>query len=147
MRRQMVTTMYNNNTNNNNNKNYRDNAQVVSWAWVKETQKRGHFIATFKGPLIIYHLRGRGARRRILGGITWFLWEQREGSVVTENPKGDHWKLWKDSEGGPLKFVWKTKTCGGAGRENHQKLLGGSLQWSNIQMGDRLNFTLFSPES
>ena len=44
--------------------------------------------------------------RRILGAITLFLGEVKGGSVLTENPKGgDHWKLWKDSEGGPLKFA------------------------------------------
>ena len=32
--------------------------------------------------------------------------EQKGESVVTENPK----KVWKDSEGGPLKFAWKMKT-------------------------------------
>ena len=40
---------------------------------------------------------------RILGGGDHLiLGEQKGGSVVTENPaeEGDHWKLWKDSEGG-----------------------------------------------
>ena len=36
---------------------------------------------------------------------------------------GDHRKLWKDSEGGPLKFAWKMKTVGEG--ESHQMLLGG----------------------
>ena len=60
---------------------------------------------------------------------------------------GGDWKLWQDSEGGPLKFVWKMKTWGGGDPESHQKLPGGSLRWSNIQRGDRLNFTSFSPKS
>ena len=37
----------------------------------------------YKGPVIIYRLGGR----RILGGITGFLGEQKGGSVVTLNPK------------------------------------------------------------
>ena len=42
-------------------------------------------------------IAGEGGRK-ILGGITWFLGEQKGESVVTENPKGgDRWKLWKDS--------------------------------------------------
>ena len=49
-----------------------------------------------------------------------------------EPKRGDNWKLWRDSEGGPLKFAWKMKTWGGGDRESHQMLLGGSLQWSNI---------------
>ena len=36
---------------------------------------------------------------------------------------------------------------GNWGRESHQKLLGGSLQWSNVQRGGWLNFPLFSPKS
>ena len=39
--------------------------------------------------------------------------EQKEGSVVTENPKG-----------GPLKFACKMKTWE-RDRESHQKLFGG----------------------
>ena len=68
--------------------------------------------------------------------------EKKGGSVVTENPK--LLKLCKDSEGGPLKFAWKTKTWGGGGRdrESHQKLLGGITS-----TGDRLNFTLSSPKT
>ena len=37
---------------------------------------------------------------------------------------GGGWKLWQDSEGRPLKFVWKMKTWGGD-PESRQKLLGG----------------------
>ena len=36
---------------------------------------------------------------------------------------------------------------GGGGRKSSKVIRGGSLQWSNIQRGNRLNFTLFSPES
>ena len=43
------------------------------------------------------------------------LGEQKGGAVVTENLKGgNHGKLWKDSEGGPLRFAWKMKKTWGA---------------------------------
>ena len=41
-------------------------------------------MTSAKGPVIIYRLGGGG---RILGGITWFLGEQKGGSVVTEFAK------------------------------------------------------------
>ena len=43
-----------------------------------------------------------GGGRKILGGSLDFR----------ENKRGDRWKLLKDSEGGPLKFVWKIKALG-----------------------------------
>ena len=46
---------------------------------------------------------GGGGGARILGGSLDF-WE---------NKRGDRWKLWKDSEGGPLKFALKMKTWAG----------------------------------
>ena len=55
--------------------------------------------------------------------------------------------LWKDSEGDHSNLLGKSRHWGGGERESHQILLGGSLQWSNIQRGDRLNFTLFSLKS
>ena len=67
------------------------------------------------------------------GGITWFLGEQKGGSEVTESQKGR-----------PLKFLE------GFRGETTQICLEdgvGSLQWNNIQRGDRLNFTVFSPKS
>ena len=33
------------------------------------------------------------------------------------------------------------------GSRKSSKVIGGTLQWINIQRGDRLNFTLFSPKS
>ena len=73
-----------------------------------------------KGPVIIYHLRGRGGgegTRRILGEISR-NWEPKRGD------HWNHWKLWKDSEGGPLKFAWKMKTLRGWG--------GGARRSSNV---------------
>ena len=72
----------------------------------KELRDRSLFIAG--GDHLIF--------RRTKGGISR-NWEPK---------RGDHWKLWKDSEGGPLKFAWKMKTCGeGGDHESHQMLLGG----------------------
>ena len=49
-------------------------------------------------------------------GDTWFPGEQKGWSVVTKNQKrGDHWRLWNDSEGGPHEFAWKMKTWWGEG--------------------------------
>ena len=63
--------------------------------------------------------------RRILAGITWFLGEQKGGSVVTENPKkGIIENFGRIQRGGPLKFVWEMKTWEDC--ESHQMLLGGN---------------------
>ena len=67
------------------------------------------------------HLRDRsfiiawGGGGRILGGITWFWGEKKGISRNWEPKRGDHWKLWKDSDGGLLKFAWKMKTWWGGG--------------------------------
>ena len=84
-------------------------------------------VVVVKEQVIIYRPVGRGGGgRRILGGNTWFLGEQKGGTVVTKNPKGRIAEnFFKDSEGGPLKFVWKMKTWSGGDRKSHQKLLGG----------------------
>ena len=92
-------------------------------------------------PVIIYRRGGAEDFR----GITWFLGEQKGGSVVTENPKGGITENFgRIQRGGPIKFTWKVKTWAGGGSRKSSKLLGGSLQWSNRQRGNRLNFTLFS---
>ena len=48
---------------------------------------RGHHhrfpLTDGKGPVIIYRLAGAG------GWIYWFLGEQKGGTLVTENPKGE----------------------------------------------------------
>ena len=67
---------------------------------------RGGGTEDFSGDHLIF--------RRTKGGI----------SRNWEPERGNRWKLWKGSEGGPLKFAWKVKTWGGD-CESHQKLLGG----------------------
>ena len=61
-------------------------------------------LQNHRGPVIIY---GPG-RRRILGGITWFLGEQKGGSVVLENAKGEITENFGriTEEGEPIKFAW-----------------------------------------
>ena len=88
----------------------------------------------------------RGGGGRVISGITRFLGEKKGGiSRNWEPQRGYHWKLWKDSEGGPLKFAWKLSHGGITKVIKSYK--GGSLQWSKIQRGEKLNFTLFSPKS
>ena len=56
--------------------------------------------------------------------MTSFLGEQKGGSVL----RGDRRKRWKDSEGEPLKFAWKIKTCregGGGGSRKSSKVIRG----------------------
>ena len=96
----------------------------------------GHYLSPGGGGARIWvadHL----IFRRSKGGI----------SRDWETKRGHHWKLWKDSEGDHSSLLGKSRHWGGGERESHQILLGGSLQWSNIQRGDRLNFTLFSLKS
>ena len=81
------------------------------------------------------------------GGITWFVGEQKGGSFVTENPKEGITENFGRIQRGATQICLENGDMGGGNRESHQMLLEGSLQWSNIQRGDRQNFTLFSPKS
>ena len=95
------------------------------------------YILLSKEPVIIYRRGGMGGgegREKIVGGITWFLGEQKGGSVVTENPKGGITENFgRIQRGGPIKFSWKMKTWRGAGgREKHQKLFGGPDHVSEV---------------
>ena len=96
----------------------------------------GHYLSPGGGRARIW-VADQLIFRRTKGGI----------SRDWETKRGDHWKLWKDSEGDHSSLLGKSRHWGGGERESHQILLGGSLQWSNIQRGDRLNFTLFSLKS
>ena len=84
--------------------------------------------------------------RGVISGITRFLGGKKGGISRNWEPQGGyHWKLWKNSEGGPLKFAWKLSR--GEITKVIKSYKGGSLQWSEIQRGEKLNFTLFSPKS
>ena len=74
--------------------------------------------------------------------ITSFVAEQKGRSVVTEIPKGGIAENFgRIQRGGPLIFAWKMKTWRGSRKSS--KVMRGD----NIQRGDRLDFTLFSPKS
>ena len=109
---------------------------------------RGHHHDRFplsdgKGPVIIYRLAGAG------GWIYWFLGEQKGGTLVTENPKGEiRENFGRIQRGDHSNLLGKWRRTGEEeDRESRQKLLGGSLQRSNIERGHRLNFTFSSPKS
>ena len=72
-----------------------------------------------------------GGGRTKLEEMTSFLGEQKGGSVL----RGDRRKRWKDSEGEPLKFAWKIKTCGEGG--------GGSRKSSKVIRGDHFSEVTF----
>ena len=110
------------------------NRELGSRTWIYSIVRDWSLFIPWGGGRI---LGGSLDCRRTKGGISR-NWEPK---------RGDRWKLWKDSEGGPLKFAWKMKTWRRGRRESHQKLLTGSLQWSNIQRMGRLNFALFSLNS
>ena len=77
-------------------------------------------LQNYRGPVIIY---GPGGRR-ILGGITWFLGEQKGVSVVLENPKGEITENFGRIQGGGS-LLGNERMGSGGDRESHQKLLGG----------------------
>ena len=66
-----------------------------------------------------------GGGGRILGGITWFLGEQKGGSVVTENPKGGIAESFGRIRRGTTQICLENEGMGRGDRESHQKLLGG----------------------
>ena len=85
-----------------------------------------------------------GGGGRVISGITRFLGEKKGGiSRNWEPQRGYHWKLWKDSEGGPLKFAWKLSHGGITKVIKSYK--GGSLQWSKIQRGEKPNLPCLAP--
>ena len=62
-----------------------------------------------------YYLSPGGAGGwRILGRITF---RRTKGGISRnwEPKRGDQWKRWKDSDGGPLKLAWTMKTWWGGG--------------------------------
>ena len=103
------------------------------------------FLFPSYGRIIIYRLWRGG---RILGGSMDF-WENKSGDQSwLRTQKGGSLKTLEGFRGGTTQICLEYEDMGGGGnRESHQKSLGGLLQWSNIQRGDRLNFTLFSSKS
>ena len=61
-----------------------------------------HVFARYLGPVIIYRL----GRAEDFGGYRLIFGRTKGGISRNWEPKrGDHWKLWKDSEGESLKFA------------------------------------------
>ena len=58
--------------------------------------------------------------------------EQKEGSVVTENPKGGSLKPLGGFRGGTAHVCLKNEDTGAGDRERHQKLLGGGGHFSEV---------------
>ena len=78
-----------------------------------------------KRPVIIYRL-GEGGERRILGGMTWFLGEQKGGSVVTEKPNGGISENFGRIQRGTTQTYLENEDMGGGGGiAKVIKLLGG----------------------
>ena len=93
---------------------------------------------------VIYHLGGGG----ILEGITWFWREQKGGSVVTENPKGgitENFGRIQMGDHSNLLGKWRHGGWGWGIAKVIKCYLGRSLQWSEIQRGDWLNFLTQNP--
>ena len=65
------------------------------------------------------------------GGVTWFLGEQKGGSIVTENPKGRSFKTLEGFRGGT------NQIC--LGNED----MGGSQKSSNVIRGDHFSEVTF----
>ena len=76
-----------------------------------------------KRPVIIYRL-GEGGERRILGGITWFLGEQKGDQSQLRNQKGESLKTLKGFKGGTTQIYLENEDKGGD-RESHQKVITG----------------------
>ena len=86
---------------------------------------------TLGGPVIIYRLE----EQRILGGISWFLGEEK-GRISRnwELKREDHWRLWKDSEGGTTQNCLENADMHGGG--------GGQTLW-NVIRGDHFSEVTF----
>ena len=102
--------------------------------------KRRHLLDAWKVQFAIrerssFIAGGGGAAEDF--GWDHYIFRRTKGGIIRNWYRGDHWKLWKDSEGSPLKFAWKMKTLGGGGG-------GGEIK---NKRGDRLKLTLFSPKS
>ena len=90
---------------------------------------------TFKDQsTVIYHLGGGGGWR-ILGGFTWFLREQKGGSVVTENPKGGITENFGRIQKGDHSICLENEGMGGGA--------GGSRKSSNVIRDDHFSEVTF----
>ena len=74
------------------------------------------------------------------------IFRRTKGGIINENPKGGITEIFGRIQRGTTQICLDMKTWDGGIAKVVNCYLGGSLQRSNIQSGDRLNFTLFSPK-
>ena len=90
-------------------------------------------------------------RSLFLPGGDHLIFRTTKGGISRnwEPKRGESLKTLEGFGGGTTHFCLENEDMGGGGGESRKSsnVIGGSLQWSNIQRGDRVNFTLFSPKS
>ena len=75
-------------------------------------------ICTIRDRSLFIALGGGGGWGEGFGGITWFLGEQKGGSVVTENPKGGITENFGKFQGGTTQISLENKDMGGGSRKS-----------------------------
>ena len=97
------------------------------------------YILLSKEPVIIYRRGGMGGGGGGKGeNCRWdhLIFGRTKGGISCnwEPKRGDHWKLWKDSEGGTTQIFLENEDMEGGrgGREKHQKLFGGPDHFSEV---------------
>ena len=113
-----------------------------------DSLKSRQYVETFRDRSLFI---AGGADGGFQGGSLDFQENKSGGSVVTENPKEGSLKTLEGFRGrrggGHLNLLEKGRHGGGGIAKVIKSYQGGSLQCSNIQRGDRLNFTQFSQKS
>ena len=81
----------------------------------------------------------------------YLIFRKTKGGISRnwELKRGDRWKLWKDSEGVPLKVGWKMKTCGGGSRKSSKVIRGDHFSevLKHSKGGSAKCYPLLSPKS
>ena len=90
------------------------------------------YILWSKAPVIIYHRGGDGGGGRLdnFRGDHLIFGRTKGGISCNWEPKrGDHWKLWKDSEGGTTQIFLENEDMegGGGDAKNIKSYLGGRI--------------------
>ena len=100
----------------------------------RHIERTGHYLSPGGGE--------GGGDGGFFGGITWFLWEQKGGSLVTENPKEGITETYgRIQRANHSNLLGKRRHMGGGGgRENHQNLLGGITSVKQHSNGGSIKF-------